>query len=127
MGIGLGGIDGSFPALFGIVFLLVIATFVVTLVCGVSRWHKNNHAPMLTVEASVVAKRTEISRHTQQTGGDISMMHTTSSTVYFVTFQVESGDRIELRVSRGAYGMLTQGDCGRLTFQDTRYQGFQRA
>jgi len=43
-----------------------------------------------------------------------------------VTFLVESGDRIELCVSGTEYGMLVEGDTGRLTFQGTRYLSFER-
>ncbi|MEF2691806.1 MAG: DUF2500 domain-containing protein, partial [Eubacteriales bacterium] len=52
--------------------------------------------------------------------------HTTSSTTYYVTFQVESGDRMEFHVSGLEYGMLAEGDTGRLTFQGTRYLSFER-
>ena len=45
---------------------------------------------------------------------------------YYVTFLVESGDRIELCVSGTEYGMLVEGDTGRLTFQGTRYLSFER-
>lgn len=54
------------------------------------------------------------------------MHHTTYSTSYFVTFQVESGDRMELHVAGHEYGMLIEGDRGKLTFQGTRYLGFER-
>ena len=50
----------------------------------------------------------------------------TSSTIYYVTFQVESGDRMEFSVSGTEYGMLVEGDEGRLTFQGTRYLSFLR-
>ena len=48
----------------------------------------------------------------------------TTSTRYYVTFQVESGDRMEFSVSGREYGLLVEGDTGRLTFQGTRYLGF---
>lgn len=41
--------------------------------------------------------------------------------VYYATFQVESGDRMELSVSGTEYGLLAEGDMGKLTFQGTRY------
>ena len=56
--------------------------------------------------------------------GDNTMMHT--FTTYYVTFQVESGDRMELTVDGSEYGMLVEGDIGKLSFQGTRYLGFQR-
>ena len=52
--------------------------------------------------------------------------HSSSSTSYYVTFEVESGDRMELSVSGSEYGMLAEGDTGTLKFQGTRYLGFER-
>lgn len=54
------------------------------------------------------------------------MCHTSSSTTYYVTFQVDSGDRMEFSVSGQEYGLLAEGDRGKLTFQGTRYLGFER-
>ena len=48
------------------------------------------------------------------------------SVIEYVTFQVESGDRMELAVSGREYGMLAEGDIGKLTFQGTRYLAFKR-
>ena len=50
--------------------------------------------------------------------------HTTTDCV--VAFQVESGDKLKFSVSGSAYRMLSEGDYGRLTFQGTRYLGFER-
>lgn len=54
------------------------------------------------------------------------MHHSSSSTSYYVTFQVESGDRIEFLVAEMEYGMLAEGDEGKLTFQGKRFKGFDR-
>lgn len=43
-----------------------------------------------------------------------------------MTFQVESGDRIEFIVNGYEYGMLLEGDMGKLSFQGTRYLSFDR-
>ena len=51
--------------------------------------------------------------------------HSPTSTSYYVTFQVESGDRMELRVSRSEYGLLAERNQGNLSFQGTRYLGFE--
>lgn len=116
---------GIFSLLFGIVFILFIVVFVVVFVRILSQWGKNNRSPRLTVEATVVAKRTNVSHHHHNTG-DTAMHMTTTSTTYYATFQVESGDRMELSMSGSEYGMLIEGDHGKLTFQGTRYLGFQR-
>ena len=125
---GFGFVFGILELLVPVVFLLVIGVFVATMVSGLRTWNRNNQSPRLTVPAVVVTKRTEISHH-HANAGDASGahgFHTTSATWYYVTFQVESGDRMELRVDGQEYGMLVGGDQGRLTFQGTRYQGFQR-
>ena len=84
--------------------------------------------PRLTVEATVVAKRTDVSLHRHPAAGDASGahgFHTTTASTCYATFQVESGDRMELQVDRD-YGLLAEGDRSRLTFQGTRYLGFER-
>lgn len=110
----------AFYILFIIVFTVVLGTIVVTLVRSLLQWNKNNNSPKLTVDANIVAKRTHVSRRGSM---DNTMHHTT----YYVTFQVESGDRMELNVTGQEYGMLIEGDHGKLTFQGTRYLDFQRS
>ncbi len=109
-----------FGIMFTLVFILVSGTFIVIAVKGFRQWNKNNHSPRLTVLATVLAKRTNVSRHHHQN-------HATHSTTYYVTFQVESGDRMELQLQGHEYGLLVEGDQGRLTFQGTRYLGFERS
>ena len=108
-----------FQIMFTLVFVLVIGMFIVITVKGISQWNKNNHSPRLTVPATVLAKRTNVSRHHHQN-------HATHSTTYYVTFQVESGDRMELQMAGHEYGLLVEGDQGKLTFQGTRFLSFER-
>ena len=117
--------SGLFEIMFSLVFFLVIGVFVVTAIKGISQWSKNNNSPRLTVPATVVAKRTNVSHHHHNHGG-AGMHHTTHSTTYYVTFQVESGDRMELHVAGQEFGLLVEGDEGKLTFQGTRYLNFER-
>ena len=120
---GMGGFNllfSIFPILFITVFVIAVGTFIVSAVRGARTWSKNNASPRLTVSAEVVTKRTNVSHHHHQD----SMSHT--STTYYATFQVESGDRMEFSVSGAEYGMLAEGDQGSLTFQGTRYLGFER-
>ena len=86
-----------------VMFVLVFGIIIVTMVRGVGEWNKNNHSPKLTVPVTVVAKRSDVDR-------GIETMHTFTS--YYVTFQVESGDRMEFEVSDMEYGIWrkeTQG------------------
>ena len=114
---------GGFEFLFSIMFFLVFGMIIVTFIKGILQWNKNNHSPKLTVDAKLVTKRTQVTHHHHN---HESGMHTTQSTTYYATFQVESGDRMEFHVSGREYGMLVEGDYGRLTFQGTRYLGFER-
>jgi len=124
IGYGYGFGFDMFSIMFTIVFIIVIGTFIVTAIRGISQWNKNNNSPILTVPATVVTKRTNVTRHHH--GGANGHHHHHTSTTYYVTFQVESGDRMEFHVSGAEYGMLAEGDNGRLTFQGTRYHGFER-
>ena len=119
--IGFGFFDSVFPVLFTVMFVLVLGVIIVTLVRNVSQWHKNNNSPRLTVDATIVSKRMDVTHHHNNT------THTnSSSTWYYATFQVDSGDRIEFSVSGPEFGMLVEGDQGSLSFQGTRYLSFER-
>lgn len=113
--------------LFPVIFILIFIMIIFTLAKGISTWHKNNNSPRLTVSARIVAKRQNTTYQNHPNAGDTSGAHgyhTTSSTTYYVTFQVESGNIIEMSVSGSEYGKLTEGDEGKLTFQGTRYLQF---
>lgn len=112
---------GIMSLLFPLMFLLVFGMILVNLFRGLKEWNSNNHAPRLTVQTQVVSKRTNVSRR-----HDSNTHHTRTSTTYYVTFQVESGDRMELEVKGQEYGLIVEGDKGRLTFQGTRFLGFER-
>ncbi len=105
-----------FEYMFTIAFILILGVIVIMVVKNIATWNKNNNSPRLTVEAKVMSKRTAITHHHD------SM----SSTRYYVTFQVDSGDRMELPMTGSEYGMLAEGDVGKLTFQRTRYLSFER-
>ena len=115
----------GFEFMFSLVFVFIIGVFVFVAVKGISQWNKNNNSPRLTVPATVVTKRTNVS-HSHHNHGAGHMGHTSSSTSYYVTFQVASGDRMELHVNGYEYGMLVEGDYCNLSFQGTRYLGFER-
>ena len=126
---GLGGFGASFAIfqiLFSLVFVFVFGMILVVAVKGISQWNKNNHSPRLTVPATIVSKRTNVSSHHHHGHHGTGMHHTTHSTTYYVTFQVESGDRMELSMAGHEFGLLVEGDRGKLTFQGTRYLGFER-
>jgi Protein of unknown function (DUF2500) len=103
--------------LFPLFFILVVGFILFIIFQGIKQWNYNNKQPKLNVGALVVSKRTKVS------GGSND---SSASTWYYVTFQVESGDRMELAVRGSDYGMLAEGDVGELVFQGTRYHSFTR-
>ena len=103
--------------LFPLFFLVFFGIFCVILFRSLKQWNKNNHSPRLTVEVTVVGRRNHRSG-----GGPNTSAHTS----YYITFQVESGDRMELHVPAHEYGYIIEGDKGKLTFQGTRFLSFER-
>lgn len=114
---------GGFEIIFFVIFFCILGMFVVMAFRGIAQWNKNNHSPRLTVDATVVSRRTDVSRHYH---GNMQAGHMAASTRYYATFEVESGDRMELGMSGQEYGMLAEGDQGKLSFQGTRFLGFER-
>ncbi|TCP70210.1 DUF2500 domain-containing protein [Baia soyae] len=91
---------------FIIVFGGVIIFFISISIRGLFRWIRNNHQPVQAINARVISRRA-IKQYT------------------FIAFEGENGDRMEFRMSRSK-SVLVVGDTGVLTFQGTRFKGFQR-
>ena len=109
------------PVIVIVGFVFVFSTMIATMIRSAKAYRRNNASPVLTVEALVTAKRMDVH------GADVERAsHRTSSTAYYVTFEVESGDRMEFLMDGSEYGMLREGDKGRPTFQGTRYRSFER-
>lgn len=113
------------PVIVMIGFVFVFGTIIVRSVQGAKQWKRNNESPVLTVDATMVTKRTDVHQYSHNTGTD-NMHHMSSSTTYYATFEVTSGDRLEFEIRDTEYGMLVENDIGKLTFQGTRYLGFER-
>lgn len=101
------------PTFIGIIFIIVFGAIIFGILSSIKQGIKNNNSPLLTVPAKVVSKR-------------MSVRGEHSHTTYYVTFEVQSGDRMELRVDGNEYGMLVEQDVGLLSFQGTRYVSFER-
>ena len=114
---------------------ILIVVFAVLLIGAIGRglyvWVRNNRAPQETADARITSKRMKVSGHggTMMTNRMSAMntIHSSTRTQYFVTFELENGKRLELGVKDPEYGMLAEGDRGRLSWQGTRYLGFDRA
>ncbi|WP_102262390.1 DUF2500 domain-containing protein [Mesobacillus jeotgali] len=104
------------PIFMGAIFILVFGIIIFTIIKSVGTWSKNNQSPRVNANAMVVTKRTSV-----RGGGE-----TRARSIYYVTFELDSGDRLELQVDGQEYGQLVEGDHGDLNFQGTRYLGFTR-
>ena len=87
---------------------------------NIGQFIENENSPVLTVPATIVDMRRKTHHHHHKHGH-----HHSHS--YHVTFELENGERMELRIKRQEYNELTLGDRGTLTHQGTRFIGFQRA
>lgn len=106
-----------FSIMFTLVPLFVIGVFLYIIISGIARWSRNNASPRLNRPARIVSKRP----HTWGGSGNSS-----AHTSYYVTFEFEDGERLELPVRDQEYGMMAEGDYGILTHQGTRFIDFQR-
>ena len=115
----------AFSVLFAIAFLGILAAVLGVFISALVRKGKNDRSPRLTVWARVVSRRTDISHSHNHQGASYGGAYHTYST-YCATFEVESGDRLELQLPGEEYGLLAEGDEGQLTFQGTRFLSFAR-
>ena len=111
------------PIIIAVVFVIVIGTFIVRAIQGAKQWRENNQSPVLSVAAVVITKRSDVHHHSGTSNG---ISNNSSSTTYYITFEVESGDRIEFKVGGKDYGIFVEQDSGILTFQGTRFLDFER-
>jgi hypothetical protein len=118
-------VDGTGIDKFAVIFIIFFVTIFViiaggilfAIIHGVRQWNRNNQLPVSTVPASVVTKRGQFSSGTE---------NSSSSTSYYVTFEIRGGERLEFQMLGAQYGQLAEGDHGQLTHQGTRYKGFDR-
>jgi len=104
-----------FRFFFVVIFGIVVVRILTSIFKGVGDWSGNLSEPMLSEEATVVAKRSEVAGRQNSTG-----------TTYFVTFETNGSQRNELKVSGRQFGLLAEGDRGTLVRQGTRFERFDR-
>lgn len=114
------------PILVTIGFITVFGIVIYRLVQTGRQWKRNNDSPVLTVDATIATKRMDVSNYQHASMTNNTMDASYSTSYYYVTFQVASGDRMEFEVQSEEYGMLAEGDRGKLTFQGTRFLGYVR-
>lgn len=112
--------------------IVLIAVFAILLIGTIGRalfiWIRNNNSPGQTMEARVVTKRMKVQGFGRTMAGrnTFTGMGSSTYTHYFVTFEMDKGNRLELGVKDAEYGMLAEGDQGMLSFQGSRFLGFEQ-
>ncbi|THF73064.1 DUF2500 domain-containing protein [Cohnella fermenti] len=101
-----------------IVGLVVVGGIVLSVGKGVTVWAENNASEVLSRPCRVVDKRTQVWGGSGDSG---------ASTNYYITFEFEDRERVELPVRANQYGLIAIGDRGVLTHQGTRFKGFERS
>ena len=105
------------------IFFVIILVFIVLILIRLDKLvgqSRENSKPVLSELARVVAKRSDTKGNIYpHNGGDVS-------TDYYATFELETGKRLEFSVYAKDFGMLAEGDNGKLAYQGTRYRGFDR-
>ncbi|MDF2923466.1 MAG: hypothetical protein K0R57_2380 [Paenibacillaceae bacterium] len=112
-----------FNGMFFLVFPFTIGLMIFLVIRRSRTFSRNKAQPVLSVEAKVVSKRSDIARRARSHVNDF---HYTGTT-YYAAFEVESGDRMELELPGDEYGLLVEGDFGKLTFQGTWFKSFDRS
>src|SRR4029077_15494354 len=88
-------------------------------VCLVVGAFIDEHKPMISADATFVAKRASVSVWAWNGSG-------TTRTTNYVTFQGASGTRVELSVPENECGLLVEGDSGTLNMRGDSFHSFAR-
>lgn len=98
----------------GIILLAFFAAVIIIMMITVSRAvgssRKNYSLPRISAPARVVSKR--------------SYAASEKAKAYFITFEYQTGDRAEYRVSSDAYLYFAEGDEGTITVRGTEFISF---
>jgi len=119
-----GGFFSGVPTFFILFFVVIAGVVLFQVLRGVGEWSRNNGMPVLTAHARIVSKRNKFSHSSDPDGP--GPMTSSTSTSYYITYQLDSGERMEFAVRGREFGLLAEGDEGDLTYQGTRYHGFRR-
>lgn len=105
------------PFLVFIIFIIVIMLFMTTLLKAIKESAKNNKLPEKSEPARIINKRT----HTWGGRGNMS-----ARTTYYITFELENDERLEVPVSSASSGLYIEGDTGVLIHKGTKFINFER-
>ena len=116
------GQSGNFYIIsFIVMFSIIIG---LSLIIVVRQWWKNKHSLLIVTQSTISDKRIE-EHYIRSKRSEGLGYRTRKVLIYYITFDLEGGEHIELRVSKLEYAELEKGSSGKLTFQGTKYIGFE--
>ena len=92
-----------------ILIIAAIAVIILAFFKSMKEINDNKKAPLLSVPAKVSGKRTDIIKRNQPNAGDLSGAHgytVVMNTTYYVSFEIEDGERKEFIVDHSIYNTL---------------------
>ncbi|HQB32941.1 MAG TPA: DUF2500 domain-containing protein [Erysipelotrichaceae bacterium] len=113
--------------MFFVVPVFVLSVFFYVFYSIIKQKIEDDRSPVLRVEATVLTKRVNVStsNHHHSHGTGNNRLHSSTSTRYYVTFEFAGGERKEFIVRGDEYGLLVERDYGYLTYQGSRFKGFE--
>ncbi|MGN0569291.1 MAG: DUF2500 domain-containing protein [Candidatus Fimenecus sp.] len=108
---------------FIVMFCIIIG---LSLIIVIRQWWKNRHSPLIVTQATVIDKRIEEHYIRSKRSAGIGY-RTRKLLIYYITFNLEGGENIELRTNEIEYSELQNDDYGKLTFKGSKYLGFIKA
>lgn len=116
---------GSSENFYIISFIVMFSIIIgLSLIIVVRQWWKNKRSPLIVTQSTISDKRIE--EHYIRSKKNAGLGYWTRKVlIYYITFNLEGGEHIELRVNKLEYAELKKGASGKLTFQGTRYIGFE--
>lgn len=107
------------------VFLMVAIIFIIIIFTVIRQRYKNHRSPKIVANSTIIKKRKQRVNHSSS---GVAGPHVFPGAEYWVTFQLEGGESLELwlKENETEYNRLNEGDYGKLTFQGTRYLGFEK-
>lgn len=97
-----------------------------SLIIVIRQWWKNRCSPLIVTQATVIDKRIEEHYIRSKRSAGIGY-RTRKVRIYYITFNLEGGENIELRTNEIEYSELQYNDYGRLTFKGSKYMEFVKS
>lgn len=121
-----GGGGFSFNFMFTLVpilFVIIFAVVIISMIVRGARYAKNASSPRDSRYAKVVSKRMEVRNHSHNMNDS---MHHSSRTYYYITLEFDNGQRQEYLDVKNLYGLVVEGDVGYAAIQGDWIVAFER-